>query len=154
MVYAYCMYVWDMAVRNGIGALVNNLVDFTVSLHSVGFHTFIILEAHFATLGTMEFILICILLSVGCTCTVGQRIKHWGDTSGKSAAEKHIFAAPVKATIQTRNITYQTVSSILWDYIKLRIQFMMFKSHFGHVSFVGRQRGVAWHLVVGEKCAE
>lgn len=58
----------------------------------------------------MKFILICLLLSIGVACIAGQRSQVWGDTSGKSADEKHIFAEPVKAANQNRSVTFQAVS--------------------------------------------
>lgn len=72
------------------------------------------------SLRKMKFVLIfiSIILSVGLTCIDGQRVKAWGDISGKSAADKHIFAGPVKGTIQMRNVTYRAVSfGQKWNFI-------------------------------------
>lgn len=97
----------------------------------------------------MKLILISfgILLSVEFACIAGQRVKGWGDTSGKSADEKHIFAAPVKGAIQNRNLTYEAVSFCHYETVKVNSIYEMSKP------LAESQSCGARPLAVGEKNA-
>lgn len=96
----------------------------------------------------MKFLIIICVATLSLSilgCVAGQRVKLWGDTSGKSMTVKEISVPSKKGTVQNHNLTFHAVSPPESSNIAVLILLLTESTESGY--------DCSWYPAVGEECA-